>query len=278
MSIFNEDLDRTRLPERDQVAWLMLRNRENLKHIIEITYQTGYIAMAQAARIYGGSPANARREVRQRLVDTGLLGQAEIRGNSYLYMRAAGARVVTAHLNAVGVAGTPEKPDRVLPVAFARVEFWLAQASDGPYKWIPGWYEPLGSNRIQFAPDAPYGINVEGFLASCHFRGGVYCLSIQWNHMAVSVTYLVVDLDRSRSAYRELINRLRANAQVLYREAQIKVIVMAGSLRRRQTLFRMFNNLRMTPPVITDGQGDADRIQVSNWELDRYTTYAFHRS
>lgn len=279
MTISDELVASLPLSTRDIRGWLRMQHSENLKAILATLGHTGYMAMGQAVSMYGGAKSNARREIKDKLVTPGFVGREELNGNGYIYLRPAGARLTTGSMDAEGVPGVPVATERMLTIAFARVEWWLSAEPTKWWKVVPSKGEPLGLADLE-QEDWPFGtLWPQHFRAALrNNRNGVYCLGVGAQSRWVRAYYLVVDLNRSRSAYVDLVNRLQYQAKQLAPRSSVWVRVMADSDRRADDLARIFTRLPCAEPVEFEGADQMTHyIDVMNGNLADYKLYGFHR-
>jgi hypothetical protein len=210
------DYDYSRHSRQDQHHWLALQDQPKLVEVLRLIAQTDYLDLAQAVQVYGGSAPNARRVIKSNLVV------------------------------------------RTLEIAFARAAWWLRMRSTDYWNFVPG--HVLRIDERLHDPEAGFERTLPpspgDFQQACQaFKSGIYgAAALKVGLGDAKAVYLVVDLNRTRSAYQELVKQLAEKARSLYYRSYIWMIVLTASSERAKVAEQLVSTAKIGGASI-DGRG-----------------------
>lgn len=214
------------------------------KDILQKIYNFGgYITFSQFIKMYGKSQGAGHNLIRKFIDDLKLLGEQQVNTNKYAYLKSRSIQYLKQISKANSV--DPRPNNHVLLTSIYKAEFFLLKRL-----LLRSEVNADGFSKLQGEFSAKFGVtepftNPSAFITeinNLHFSR-CFLYKTQKHDMSLSFNFAVIDFDRSKTWYLNLLNRLDSLMVLLNDECSYSLDILVKNNKRKVVVEKMMQGL-----------------------------------
>jgi hypothetical protein len=236
-------------------AWVQVRTdlfNPNVYLEIELYYKDliqkiydfgGYITFAQFIKLYEKSQGAGHLTLRHLIDDLKLLGEQQVNRNKYAYLKTRAMQYLKQNIKAKSVDTRPN--NHVLLTSIYKAEFFLQKRILLRSEVNADGFTKLQEEfRTKFSVPEPF-TNPSAFINEINNLHYSRCFTYktQKQDMSLAFNFAVIDFDRSKTWYLNLLNRLDSLMVLLNDECSYSIDILVKNNKRKVVIEKMMQGL-----------------------------------